>query len=557
MERVRAGGRFDHGLFLRLCAALVSRRGGPSHAALAALAADHFLYADVRYYAYVNFRRLAERRLARSLTGRHDPLSSDEDDDGDDDDGGDGDEEERLGNGSADKGGQRRRRPLSMHAFARNMHEVLSRLPPPEEGGGGGSPVLVWAAPAAAAEQQALLADRRRKRARLTSSVDEDGKPGAAPQPKWAGSKSQRKAFNDAWLAFLRLPLPPDTYKQVLGRLASDVIPHMTSPVLLSDFLTDSYERGGATSVMALASLFLLITQHGLEYPGYYAKLYALLDHAVFLVRHRARFFEWADLRSFAWCCGRNQLVDASLKSTHLPAYLAAAFAKKLARLALHAPPQGALVVIALVHNLLRRHPAINTLVHRPEALPLPRQASEAASAEAQRPGVDPFRMTEADPARCDAQSSSLWEMETLRQHYCPSVARFMECLETDLTQRSRTAEVAVSDFAAESYASMITEHVKKRLKKVPLNFYSSAPSTLFPVPKSAARTDEGPFAGWDFGAVTSEDVRVDVRETVGDGATLKQMNGNDFSARPATGGRSNGLHIQKESTKRGKAADA
>lgn len=59
------------------------------------------------------------------------------------------------------------------------------------------------------------------------------------------------------------------------------------------------------------------------------------------------------------------QLLDSCLKSPLLPAYLAAAFAKKLSRLSLAVPPSGALVVIALIHNLLRRHPSINCLVHR------------------------------------------------------------------------------------------------------------------------------------------------------------------------------------------------
>lgn len=59
------------------------------------------------------------------------------------------------------------------------------------------------------------------------------------------------------------------------------------------------------------------------------------------------------------------QLLDSCLKSPLLPAYLAAAFAKKLSRLSLSVPPSGALVVIALIHNLLRRHPSINCLVNR------------------------------------------------------------------------------------------------------------------------------------------------------------------------------------------------
>lgn len=61
---------------------------------------------------------------------------------------------------------------------------------------------------------------------------------------------------------------------------------------ILSDFLTRSYDIGGVISVMSLSSLFILITQHGVEYPNYYDKLYALLNPSIFLARHRARFLQ-------------------------------------------------------------------------------------------------------------------------------------------------------------------------------------------------------------------------------------------------------------------------
>ncbi|GJY71878.1 nucleolar complex protein 4 homolog B [Tanacetum coccineum] len=67
---------------------------------------------------------------------------------------------------------------------------------------------------------------------------------------------------------------------------------------------------------MALSSLFILMTEHGLEYPNLYVKLYALLEPS---------------------------LLDSCLKSPLLPAYLAASFAKKLSRLALTVPPSGGL----------------------------------------------------------------------------------------------------------------------------------------------------------------------------------------------------------------------
>lgn len=59
-----------------------------------------------------------------------------------------------------------------------------------------------------------------------------------------------------------------------------------------SDFLTRSYDIGGVISVMALSGLFILMTQHGLEYPKFYEKLYALLTPAVFMAKHRSVFLQ-------------------------------------------------------------------------------------------------------------------------------------------------------------------------------------------------------------------------------------------------------------------------
>lgn len=44
--------------------------------------------------------------------------------------------------------------------------------------------------------------------------------------------------------------------------------------------------------MMALSSLFVLMTQHGLEYPNFYEKLYALLEPSIFMAKHRAKFFQ-------------------------------------------------------------------------------------------------------------------------------------------------------------------------------------------------------------------------------------------------------------------------
>lgn len=192
------------------------------------------------------------------------------------------------------------------------------------------------------------------------------------------------------------------------------------------------------------------------------------------------------------------------MKSPLLPAYLAAAFTKKLSRLSLKVPPSGALIIIALVHNLLRRHPSINCLVHRDNSevinQDLTKPAEEHISSEGDagvasdmdrdRQGIDLFNDEESDPRRSNAMRSSLWEIDTLRHHYCPPVSRFVLSLENDLTVRAKTTEVTISDFSSGSYSTIVGDELKRRCKQVPVAAYRTTPSCLF---------SESDFPGWTF----------------------------------------------------------
>lgn len=302
--------------------------------------------------------------------------------------------------------------------------------------------------------------------------------------------KKMKLKFTKAWISFLRLTLPVDVYKEVLVNLHQVVIPYLSNPLMLCDFLTRSYDIGGVVSVMALSSLFVLMTQHSLEYPNFYEKLYALLEPSIFMAKHRAKFF---------------QLLDSCLKSPLLPAYLAAAFCKKLSRLSLAVPPSGALVIIALIHNLLRRHPSINCLVHQEDGNETTKDmigaengaaddSTEASSPSREmssvKPSIDPFDDKQTDPLKANAMRSSLWEVDTLRHHYCPPVSRFVLSLENDLTVRAKTTEVSVKDFSSGSYATIFGDEIRRRVKQVPLAFYTATPTMLFP---------ESDFIGWTF----------------------------------------------------------
>ncbi|XP_053557850.1 nucleolar complex protein 4 homolog [Bombina bombina] len=259
---------------------------------------------------------------------------------------------------------------------------------------------------------------------------DEDWKPSKL--------KEQKRVFERIWMGFLKHKLQINMYKKVLLIMHESILPHMSKPTLMIDFLTAAYEIGGAISLLALNGLFMLIHQHNLEYPDFYKKLYCLLDPSVFHVKYRARFFHLANL---------------FLSSTHLPVYLVAAFAKRLARLSLTAPPQALLMIIPFICNLIRRHPACRPLIHRP-----------AATTDLM---MDPYCMDEPDPAKCRALESSLWELEALQTHYHPDVVRAANVISRALS----TQESDISELLEISSYELFDKELKKKFGSVPLEF--------------------------------------------------------------------------------------
>jgi len=264
-----------------------------------------------------------------------------------------------------------------------------------------------------------------------------------------------KKAAGRCGLQFLQLPLPKDVYKRVLLRMHSHVLPHLRSPLLLSDFLTRSYDVGGYTSVLALNGLFELMTRHNLEYPQFYKKLYNVLDSSVFLVRYRSRFFELLHI--------------CIVSGSKLPAYLCAAFAKRLCHLSLTAPPAGVMLAIALVHNMIQKHSALLPLVHRTEL------------GVAEKDGSDPFNPTEDDPANCNALHSSLWELQAMKQHFCPSVRTMVSSFESPFAEL-KVKKFNVEDFVDETYEGLFETELTAKAKSCPLAF--EKPASLFPASK-------------------------------------------------------------------------
>ncbi|XVE49604.1 hypothetical protein DITRI_Ditri01bG0095400 [Diplodiscus trichospermus] len=460
MEFVKLGngGRFYSAIYHKLLRGIV-HSGIPVEFLSELLASNYFKYIDIRYFTFISMEKLVKALDIKDIP-----------------------DEKTVGEDGESGSQSRESVELSIH----KLHYIISHIPPPE-GIDEKFEYEMWSGSGLSSKEE----HDQKELSKLQKAEDKDRKTEKRNtdvlSPATIAKKMKLK-FTKAWISFLRLPMPVNIYKEVLATLHQTVIPYLSNPIILCDFLTRSYDIGGVISVMALSSLFILVTQHGLEYPNFYEKLYALLSPSIFMAKHKAKFF---------------QLLDSCLKSPLLPAYLAAAFAKKLSRLSVSVPPSGALVIIALIHNLLRRHPSINCLVHKEDGDGTPKDNSKdedtvtkaddsgsCTEISHKRSGIDHFNNEESNPIKSNAMRSSLWEIDTLRHHYCPPVSRFVLSLENDLTVRSKTTEMDVKDFSSGSYATIFGDEIRRRVKQVPLAFYKTTPTSLF---------SESEFYGWTF----------------------------------------------------------
>lgn len=102
----------------------------------------------------------------------------------------------------------------------------------------------------------------------------------------------------------------------------------------------------------------------------------------------------------------------------------------------------------------------------------------------------DPYIHSEQDPAKCNALSSSLWEVQSLLQHYHPDVARLPEVLETPALAK---AEMDMRRASQTTYKSLFAAE----LKRSSADEEQTPPPTTFVPPTALIETGSGAFAGW------------------------------------------------------------
>ncbi|KAL0065205.1 Maturation and nuclear export of 40S ribosomal subunits interacting protein [Marasmius tenuissimus] len=250
---------------------------------------------------------------------------------------------------------------------------------------------------------------------------------------------SHRAVFTRAWLALLpKLSVPDDPegtkalVLRALNVMHRGVLPHLTRPVLVMDWIGACVDYGGVAGLLALNALYALMKEYNLDYPSFYTRLYGFLDRDTLHLKHRARFFRMTEL---------------FLSSTHLPATLVASFVKRLARLSLNAPPAAIVMILPFTYNLLKRHPALMPMIHRDE------DASH-----------DPFNPTDGNPLTTDAISSSLWEIQTHKSHYHSSVSTLAKMFSEAFTKQKYSME----DFLDHTYFTLFEAEASRKIRKEP-----------------------------------------------------------------------------------------
>lgn len=241
-----------------------------------------------------------------------------------------------------------------------------------------------------------------------------------------------KREFQNLSIKFLSLKkLKEDLLKSVLIQIAKTIVPNVENPLFLSDFLTQclDYQNNLSIQILGLRAIFILLEKHGLDYPNYYKRLYALLlpqyqkesGHTISIftlnLQEKSRFL---------------RLLDLSLRSPSLPSKIIAAFMKRLSRVMMaygvcFSQPDK-MYVVSLIANLIKRHPRTVRLIHRKQKL-----YRSALTFES-----DPFKHEETDPLKAKALKSSLWEIDyVMKFEFDEQVRHYAKLFKGDISRKT------------------------------------------------------------------------------------------------------------------------
>jgi U3 small nucleolar RNA-associated protein 19 len=249
-----------------------------------------------------------------------------------------------------------------------------------------------------------------------------------------------RKMFSDCIFKILHLELNLNLYKKIMTKFAEKLLPKMSNPLMCADFLNKSYQVGGLISILALDSLYVLISKYNIEILEFYKKIYEQLNPSIFNTKYKYRYFA---------------LLDTCLSSTHLSVYLVAVFMKKISRLLLFAPSTDTKVLLRFITNLAIRHPTCKQLIHRKNGKSI---------------SGDPFDINSTNLNQTTVLNSSVWEVQAIANHYSSSIAQEIKFLNSLPKNESDVFEL----FDDNNFYNQIENEMNRNYQSCPLlGFYN------------------------------------------------------------------------------------
>lgn len=141
-----------------------------------------------------------------------------------------------------------------------------------------------------------------------------------------------------------------------------------------------------------------------------YDEVYCILNENLLLKSYRFKVFLF---------------LNTFLSSTKVPAYVIAAYLKRLSRLTLDAKPRTLFTVLGIVENLMLSHPVLQVLRNRVDDKAREMELASDMCTIRSWLESDPFDTEEiTDLKRTNAMDSSIWELMPLRYHRHPKVRR-------------------------------------------------------------------------------------------------------------------------------------
>jgi len=270
----------------------------------------------------------------------------------------------------------------------------------------------------------------------------------------------------------------------ILKAMNTKIFPKVAKPILFSDFIISAYDliddvssnsklshKDITLSIHALSSLFILLSNHGLDYTSinFYQKLYSLLDHLpnIFRMKEKEKFF---------------RLLELSLKSPMLPSTIAASFVKKCCRIIISehiAQSSTCIWVISFVCNIIKKHPVCTKMINvdivqrsnrlqRIENRKLNKRDQKLAKKKQANPSLmgfikkDAFDINEKDPMKTNALDTCLWEVLAFLNHSFKIVRDYASILCTDFQHKKSLPSEELAKLSEDQLINSQLEDISK-----------------------------------------------------------------------------------------------